>query len=189
MSKMDVDGSRTVGHHANPRACHCIPLSQIDNAILLEGFELWRSLCGEHKYPPRSAVTPRLLKPMLRNTTLLRVINGGEDYEYRIVGDAYVMAHGRSYQGKLWSETGEMSAGVQKFIKPVYDRVVQDGEPVATLGWIERGGSSTGLVYCEYIYLPLGDEAAGVDHILAFAVYVRRDGLEHVGAAPSVFTT
>ena len=188
MSKMDVDGSLPVRLDVDPRACRCIALSQIDNVTLLEGLALWDRLREDRQYPPRSAMTPRLLKPLLRNTTLLRVINGGEDYEYRIVGDAYVMAHGTSYQGMRWSETGKVSKGFQKFIKPVYDRIVRDGEPVATRGWIERGGSSTGHVYCEYVYLPLGDDAMGVDHILAFAVYIRRDGLEHVSVASSSFT-
>jgi hypothetical protein len=187
MSKMDVDGSLAVGLEINPRVCRCIPLPEVDNAILLEGFELWRCLKGEGKFPPRSAVTPRLLKPLLRNTILFRVINGGEDYEYRIVGDAYVVAHGKSYQGKRWSDTGEPSAVFKKFIKPVYDGIVQGGEPVATLGWIERVGNSSGHVYCENIYLPLGDEAVGVDHILAFAAFVRHDRLERIGAVPGSF--
>jgi len=188
MSKMDVDGSLPVRLDVDPRACRCIALSQIDNVTLLEGLALWRRLREDRKYPPRSAMTPRLLKPLLRNTMLLRVINGGEDYEYRIVGDAYVMAHGRSFQGKCWSEMGDFVPSFHCFVKGVYDRLVQDGEPVAIRGWIERGFPSTGHVYCEYVYLPLGDDAIGVDHILAFAVYIRRDGLEHVRAAPTTFT-
>ena len=188
MSKMDVDGSLPVRLDGNPRVCRCIPLAQVYNSTLLEGFELWRRLKGEHQYPPRSAMTPRLLKPLLRNAMLLRVINGGEDYEYRIVGDAYVMAHGRSFQGKCWSEMGDFVPDFHRFVKEVYVRVVQGGEPVAIRGWIERGLPSTGHVYCEYVYLPLGDDSVGVDHILAFAVYIRRDGLEHVRAAPSSFT-
>jgi hypothetical protein len=154
---------------------------------LLEGFELWCRLKGELKFPPRSAVTPRLLKPLLRDTALVRVIDGGEDYEYRIVGDAYVVAHGRSAQGKLWSELGKTSAGFKKFVRPVYDRIVQSGEPVATVGWIERSGNSSGHVYCECIYLPLGDQAVGVDHILAFAAYICHRELEQIGFVPGSF--
>lgn len=188
MSHMDVDGSLPVGPDNNSRVCCCIPLSEVDNAILLDGVTLWRNLAGVRKYPKREDVSPRLLKPLLRYTTLLRVICGGNDYEYRIVGDAYVMAHGQSFQGKLWSETKSLSPGFYKFIKPVYDRVVYDGEPVATRGWIERGGNSNGQVFCEYVYLPLGDEDVGVDHILAFAVYLRRDGLERIGSMSNSFS-
>ncbi len=178
MSKMDVDGSLPVGFSANPKVCHAIPLTEVDNTVLLTALLLWQDIRNERRFPPRRAITPRLLKPILRNTTLLRVIDGGADYEYRIVGDAYVMAHGQSFQGLRWSQTKSMAPGFHKFIKPVYDRIVESGEPLAMRGWVERGGSSTGLVYCEYIYLPLVDES--VDHILIVAVYLRSSAIDHV---------
>ena len=119
-------------------------------------------------------MTARVLRSVLRNITLLRVIDGGRDYEYRVVGDAYVMAHGMSFQGKCWSETEALSPRHYAAIKPVYDSVVRSGEPVATRGWIERGAQTDEHVYCEYVYLPLGTEETGVDHIMALAVYVSR---------------
>lgn len=180
---MDKDGLHPKGLSADHRTSRHISLDEVDNAVLLDGIALWKSLCAGKKYPSRSAVTPRAIKLLLRHTMLVRVIDGGADYDYRIVGDAYVMAHGTSFQGRKWSELRIVSPGFQKAIKGVYDRVVQDGAPVATRGWIERGAGSSGHVYSEYVFLPLGEETTGVDHILIFAVYVRRDGLEHVGAA------
>lgn len=160
------------------RASRCIPLSEVDSSVLIDGITLWQNLSGERPFPSRRDINPRLLKSLLRNTALIRVINGGEDYEYRIVGDAYVMAHGVSFQGRTWSDIEGLTPGYHTFVKPIYDRVVQNGEPCATRGWVERGGGSTGHVYCENVFLPLGDDA--VDHILVFAVYIRRDGLDHV---------
>lgn len=160
------------------RTSKCIPLSEVDSAILLDGIALWRSLSEGRKFPSRSAITPRVLKPLLRNTTLVRVVNGGEDYEYRIVGDAYVLAHGVSFQNKRWSETAGLLPDYHDYVKPIFDQVVHHAEPVATRGWIGRGAGSNGHVYSEYVFLPLGDSE--VDHILVFAVYIRRDGLEHV---------
>lgn len=183
MSKMDIDGSLS-GLEANPRVCRCISLGEVDNTVLLNALALWDGLKNGRRYPSRGAITPRILKPILRNTTLMKVIDGGADYEYRIVGDAFVMAHGHSFQGLLWSQTEKQSPGFHKFIKPIYDRVVREGEPLALRGWIERGGASTGHVFSEYLYLPLGE--GSVDHILAVAVYLRRDGLNH--ATPSSFT-
>lgn len=186
MSKMDIDGSLPGGLEANPRTCRCIPVSEVDNAILSRGLALWREAKGAGRHPPRRAVTPRLLKPILRNTSLLKVIEGGADYEYRIVGDACVMAHGQSFQGKRWSETGEMAPGFHRVIKPFYDRVVRDKEPVAMRGWVERHGAATGAVYCEYVFLPLGEE--GVDHLLNVAVYLHRDGAERASKVSNSFT-
>ncbi len=160
------------------RTSKCIPLAEVDSAILLDGIALWRNLSNGRKFPSRNDITPRSLKTLLRNTTLVRVVDGGADYEFRIVGDAYVLAHGVSFQGKRWSETAHLLTGYQDYVKPIYDRIVREAEPVATRGWINRGAGSTGHVYSEYVFLPLGDTE--VDHILVFAVYIRRDGLEHV---------
>ena len=154
---------------------HRIALAEIDSTILLQGAAYWRGLCRERKFPSREDVTPRGLAGLLRYTMLLRVIDGGKDYEYRIVGDAYVMAHGVSFQGKRWSETDKLSPGYHAMIKSTYDRVVRKGEPVAMRGWIERGAKKSELVYCEYIFLPLGEDDRTVDHILVVAVYVPRE--------------
>jgi hypothetical protein len=166
----------------------CIPLEEIDNAVLLNALRLWEDLRGGSPYPSRNAVTPRMLKPILRNTMLLKVVDGGADYEYRIVGDAYVMAHGHSYQGMRWSQTAGLAKGFHKVVKPIFDRVVREGEPVAMRGWIDRGGASTGHVYCEYLYLPLGEPGGSVDFILVCAIYLRRGGTESAIAGSSSFT-
>ena len=154
---------------------HPITPDEIDNPILLQGAAYWHDLRGYRDFPARSDVTPRGLAGLLRYTTLLRVIDGGKDYEYRIVGDAYVMAHGVSFQGKRWSDTGTISPGYHAMIKHTYDRVVRKGEPLATRGWIERGGRATELIYSEYLFLPLGSDGTTVDHLLVFAVYIPRD--------------
>lgn len=152
-----------------------VPLDEVDNPVLLQGLQYWRERAAGRKFPSRSDVTPRGLGGLLRNTTLLRVIDGGKDYEYRIVGDAYVMAHGVSFQGRKWSETARLSPGYHVMIKPTYDRVVRKAEAVATKGWIERDGHGAEYIYCEYVFLPLGNDENSVDHILVFAVYVPRE--------------
>jgi hypothetical protein len=177
MSKMDVDGLFAVGGDANPRPCHRIALDQVDNPILLNALRIWEGLKNGRRLPVRQDITPRVMKPILRNTTLIKVIEGGADYEYRIVGDASVMAHGQSFQGLRWSHTKTLTPHFPKFIKPVYDRIVEEGEPLAMRGWIDRTGAARGHIYCEYLYLPLG--VAEVDHILVVAVYHRRDGHAH----------
>jgi hypothetical protein len=170
---MDSDSNNKVVLDAQANPSSRIPLEEIDSPILLQGIAYWRRLRGEQPFPARADVTPRGLGNLLRNTTLLRVVDGGKDYEYRIVGDAYVMAHGTTFQGLCWSEIGKLSPGYHSMIKWTYDRVVRTAEPVAMRGWIERGGHSNEYIYSEYVFLPLGDSKT-VDHILIFAVYVPR---------------
>ena len=160
---------------------HRIKLEEIDSPILLHGAAYWRELCDGRAFPARCDVTPRGLAGLLRNTSLLKVIDGGKDYEYRIVGDAFVMAHGTSFQGKRWSETGKLSPHYNAVIKSTYDHVAHKAEPVAMRGWIERGGHRSELVYSEYLFLPLGSDGKSVDHILVFAVYVPREKFDRQG--------
>jgi hypothetical protein len=147
-----------------------IGIDDVAEPVLLDGFAYWKTLCGARAFPPRGAVTVRGLGRLLRHTLLLRVIEGGKDYEYRIVGDAHVVAHGLSVQGKLWSQAGDPHSVHRQMNKIVYDRVAQGREPVALRSWMEREIHIQELVYREGIYLPLG-EAGAVDHILAFSVY------------------
>lgn len=177
-TKVDTHGAKPVSPESLATPAQRVPLSEIDSPILLQGIRLWKDLCRNRRFPQRSEISARTLKPVLRNTTLVRVIDGGRDYEYRIVGDAFVMAHGKSFQGKLWSQTDSVSPGYQTTIKPIFDEVVRTREPVATRGWVERDKHADEHIYCEYVLLPLGAENEGVDHILVFAVYVRTDGIE-----------
>ena len=157
---------------------HEILLDDIDSPILQQGYAYWRGLCHDRKFPSRKDVTPRGLAGLLRHTELLRVIDGGKDYEYRIVGDAYVLAHGVSFQGICWSETRSFTPDGYKIIKSIYDTIVQTGEPLAKCGWIERGGKNSELIYSEYLFLPLGEDDKMVDHILVFAVYVSNETID-----------
>ncbi len=176
--KDKLDKSVQVAVNEPEKVSGRIALGEIDSVVLQQGIAYWRSLCGEGGFPSRSAITPRGLAGLLRNTTLLRVIDGGKDYEYRIVGDAYVMAHGVSFQGRRWSEIDKLSPGYHAMIKSTYDRVVRKAEPVAMRGWIERGGQRSEPIYSEYAFLPLGTDGKTVDHILVFAVYVPREKLD-----------
>lgn len=162
----------------NPKTCRVVPLASLDNATLTDAHTVWQALAGDRRYPARADISPRILKPILRNTTLVRVLDGGIDYDFRIVGDAYVMAHGVSFQGKRWSEIAALAPGFQKTIKPIYDRVVREREAVALRGWIERGNGSNGHVFCEYLCLPLGESNEVVDHILTIGVYIRQGGID-----------
>jgi hypothetical protein len=155
-----------------------IAINEIESPLLVQAVAYWKRLAAGRVFPARSDVTPRSLGPLLRYTTLLRVVDGGSDYEYRIVGDAFVLAHGVSFQGRRWSEVGRLSPRFHRMIKPVYDSVVETREPLATRGWIERSAGTDEYIYCEYIYLPLGAAPSAVDHILIFAVYIPHDTLD-----------
>jgi hypothetical protein len=149
-------------------------LEDVDHPILVQGIAYWRSLCAGRKYPMRSDVTLRGLASLMHNTLLLRVIDGGRDYEYRFEGDAHVQAQGVSIQGRQWSDVSQNCSSRRQLNKMVYNRVVADAAPLAVHGWMERDSQHWESIYREGVYLPLGPVDGPVEHILGFSVYFPR---------------
>lgn len=155
-----------------------IPLEAIEHPILCQGLECWNRLRGARRYPARQDLTPRDLAPLLRHVVLIRLVDGGADYEYRIVGDAHVISHGFSMQGRRVSEVDRFSPGYGPVLKSLYDRAVRRREPYAFRGWMERGDEKRLYIYSESVFMPLGPDEATIDHVLNFAVYTPRDSYE-----------
>ena len=156
------------------RAFGSIPLDDVESDVVRQGVALWRRLCDGRPFPARVDITARGLGGILRNTVLLRVIDGGADYEYRIVGDAFLQAHHFFPQGRNWSEVQAVAPDYAAAVKPAYDETVATLKPHARCGWTVRSERNPEPVYTEAVYLPLGPDEHTVDHILALAAYVRR---------------
>lgn len=143
--------------------------------VMCEGYNYWRSLRRGRKFPARADITPRGLNKMLRHTALIAVLDQGADYEYRIVGDACVLAHGYSPQGQRWSALDTHDSLYARQCKKIYDTVVHSGQPAAAGGFIARKffepQSSADLLHCLLLCLPLGEASAQVDYLITFALY------------------
>ena len=112
---------------------------------------------------------------LLRNVVLLRIVDSGTDYEFRIVGDAHVTAHGYSMQGQRVSDIDRHSTGYGQVLKSLYDHAVTSRDAFAFRGWMERGQTTTQYIYSESVFLPMGPDNATIDHVLNFSVYYARD--------------
>jgi hypothetical protein len=151
-----------------------VPLDNLNDPTLSEGLAYWRGLRGERKFPSRTDVTMRGLGKLLSNTVLIRVLEGGKDYEFRIVGNAAVQAHGISAQGFLLSELCQAQNPVAIKRKVYYDTVAHNGTPIAVSGMIVPDGRKGERMLNSAIILPLGDNAAVVDFLLVFTVFSGR---------------
>jgi hypothetical protein len=164
-----------VREHARGR----IGFEEIESPLVRKGFDYWQRLCDGRRFPARADLSPREMGNLLRNVVLMKVLNEGEDYEFRIVGDAHVIAHGFSMQGLHISDVDGFSPGYGSVLKRLYDRVVRKAEPYALRGWLERGETHKKYIYTESAFMPLG-HGETVDHVFTVSVYVPRDGLEPV---------
>jgi hypothetical protein len=152
-----------------------IALDAVESPILLQGVAYWRKLKGERSYPSRQEMLPRELAPLLRHVALIRLIDDGADYEYRIVGDAHVQSHGFSMQGQRVSEVDKFSPGYGPVLKSLYDHAVRRRDLYAFRGWMERGEQHRQYIYSESVFMPLGPDEDTIDHVLNLSVYTPRD--------------
>ena len=147
-----------------------IGTSEIQSAQLRKAFDLWIKLKGPRPFPARSQIAPRDLTDFLRNIVLVRVLDGGNEFQFRIVGDAIVLAQGQSFQGLTTAEIEVRIPGYGKMIKATYQIVHSERKPLVLRGWYD-GGAEQRAFFHETMALPLGSDDETVDHILVVAVF------------------
>lgn len=153
-----------------PRGKQRIGLGEIQNPMLRKGLGVWERLRGEKHFPSRPQMSPREMSGLLRNTVLVKVLDGGAEFQFRIVGDAIVMAQGTSFQGMTMTEIDQALPGYGSMLREVYTRICKTGEPLAFRGWFERSADKRPFFH-ESLVLPLGEDGQNVDHILVLGVY------------------
>jgi hypothetical protein len=153
---------------------HVLMLDQVESVTLRQVADRWTSLRGTRRFPARADLSPKNLKNLLRHIMLLKVIDGGADYEFRIVGDVQVLAYGQNYSGMRLSELGHKHPKFAEGLKIFYDAVRTGRAPFGYRGWIGRDMPDTRYSHHEIAFFPLGPEDDVVDHILIAGVYVMR---------------
>jgi hypothetical protein len=152
--------------------------ADVQNPLLRKAFDLWNALRGNRSFPSRGDVTPRNMAEFLRNTVLVRVLEGGKEFQFRIVGDAMVEVQGASFQGLTTAEIESQLPGYGAMLKSVYRQICKSGEPLAFRGWFVHPNTHLAFFH-ESLIMPLGEDGAAVDHILVVGIYAfEADGLK-----------
>jgi len=113
----------------------------------------------------------------LRNVVMIRVVDGGKDYEYRIVGDAHVQAQSINFAGHMLSAIEAINPDYGTNTRTTYDYVRATADPFAMRGWVGRDTPESAYSYYETVFLPLGHNDT-VDHLLVVTNYKPRPGQE-----------
>lgn len=148
-----------------------IALDELASPVVRRGVAYWNILRGERRFPAREEVHPRDIVSLLKNVVLIRVLDGGADFEFRIVGEARTHTYALSFAGKRLSELRGRWPTYSYSLHGLFGHVVQSGEPVALRGHFGAGFSDVNIAYFETIMLPLG---AGhtVNHLIGFTASV-----------------
>ncbi len=145
----------------------------LDSGPVSAGVQYWTALRGARPFPSRKEIVPAKMAKLLRNVVLVRVIDGGADYEYRVVGDAHVQAQGHNFRHMRLKEIE--ARRVDFTTRATYEHVRITGLPLAVRGWIGRHVPQSRFSYHETAFLPLGENGV-VDHLLIVSTYVPRGG-------------
>ncbi len=171
-----MSAAQTFEHQQAPERSTTLVIApeDIENAVGRAAYAYWRMLKNGRKMPPSAALSPRDMKGMLRNVVLLRVIDGGADYEYRIVGDLFVWAYGAQFRDLRLSQIEAAAPEHGDSMRQLYEYVRMTAAPLAFRGWIGREDARSRFVYHESVLLPLAQDGETVDHILIASFYVPR---------------
>jgi len=120
----------------------------------------------------RNELSPREMVPFLRNLVVIRIIDEGKDYEYRIVGDAFVQALGMNFRGLRLTEVEVADPAYGLATRAAYEHVRTTTQPFALRGWVSPSVPSL-FSYHETAFLPLGDKDE-IDHILVASSFTPR---------------
>jgi hypothetical protein len=154
-----------------------VPYDTVENAITRTAAAYWRALRGTRKLPARGELAPRDMRAILSNVVLLRVVDAGRDYEYRIAGEAFVWAYAAQFRGLFLSEVEAVEPEHGKRMRELYEHVRTTAEPLGLQGWIGRNLPQARFVYHETVLLPFGDDGTTVDHILIASFFVPNNTL------------
>lgn len=144
--------------------------SEVQNPLTRKAFDKWNRLRGPRRFPSRSDTSPRELSSLLRNIALVRVIQGGAEFEFRILGDAIMQSQGGLQPGMTTGDLDEIYPGYGALFRNLYQSVCDARAPQAYRGFYERNADKRSF-YHESLLLPLGADDGVVDHILIVAVY------------------
>lgn len=154
---------------------HVITVEALESKFVRLGAAYWRQLCCGRRYPSRDELVPRDMAEFLRNIALVRVIDHGVDYEYRIAGDAHVMAFGSAFQGVRVSQIEAVAPDYGRVTRATYEHVRNIAEPYCVRGWVGEDMPDSRFSYHESVFLPLGPREEFVDHLMVVSTYVPRN--------------
>lgn len=147
-----------------------IALDALTNTNTRFGLECWQSLCQGRAFPARGDIEPRTVLPIMKSVVIVRVVDGGNDFEHRIVGDAVVMAYNATLIGRRISDIFMDAPLIAERFRDCFTQVANTKRPMAVRGVAGHDNSEMKFTEVEIVLLPLG-EGDDVDHIMTVSAF------------------
>jgi hypothetical protein len=139
--------------------------SQLASERLRRLYAYWESLKGDRVAPSRSELNPAEIRDQLGWIWLMDVIEGGEDFRFRMGGDRVIQFFGQRLSGMLLSNA---MAGAPEFFARFRNLVrlaALNGMP-ASGGPAQTAYQPRSYLEVEALMLPLSDDGTTVAGIL-----------------------
>ncbi len=150
-----------------------IALSDVETPEVRAILRAWNKWRGFHAMPPREGLVPRDLGRFMANVSVVHVLEG-EDYEFRIIGDAQIRAYGSNFTGMRMRDVIAVAPKFGKLLKASYDLVRTTGRPYAFRGVVGYDAPDAHFSSFETCYLPFGSGPHLVNYIMNAASYALR---------------
>ncbi len=132
----------------------------------------WTELAAQRPMPYAREIDPVEMRPALGYILLVDVLDGGQDFRYRLFGSTIAGVSGFDMTGQRVSEH-KASPYIVEFALAVYRAALRRPEPLLT----EHGPPATLNTFAWHrLVLPLADESGAVGRFLVGNVPATRDG-------------
>ncbi len=125
-------------------------------------YDYWKSKCNDVVPPPRSAIEPAEIRPLLPYLLLTELSAEPIRISYRLVGTAVVRWHGEDFTGR---DHGAVASFSDSGIEQSYRQAVASKAPVFGRTALYAGDQS--WIAFDYAVFPLSDDGKTVNKCLA----------------------
>ena len=151
------------------RAGRVVALSEIQSPVVLGAMELWNEIRCPRPFPSRAEITPRRFAKFLPYVILLELVDGGADFECRVLGNAAAMAFGGTFHGMRKEPINRLQPGAGDVIARLCTHVARTRAMLPIKGQFRQNKGNA--FYQEAIFFPLGPHGRTVDHVLGVGDY------------------
>lgn len=145
---------------------------EISHPTLAAVHAYWLAQRGARNMPSRDDINPVQMREHLGWIMMIDVLPDFADFRYRLIGTKVTRYFLTNSTGQTVSQAfAPYGAGAVKGIQAVYRKVARAGVPVRAYGeadWLqERGQYGSGHPHFDSLYLPLSDDDATCNMLMA----------------------